>query len=74
METELELDFVLIPAGVCIVGSDRRDREAGDDERPQHRLAISDFYIMRCPVTNAQYRRFVVATGHRPPLFWPAGQ
>lgn len=74
MEAIFDLDFVLIPAGECIIGSDRRDRDAGDDERPQHRLIIGDFYLMRHPVTNAQYRRFVEATGHRPPLFWPHGQ
>lgn len=74
MDPDFDFDFVLIPAGACIVGSDRRDRDAGDDERPQHRLVISDFYIMRYPVTNAQYRRFIEATGHRTPLFWPGGR
>lgn len=74
MASVLNLDFVLVPAGEVIIGSSRNDRAAGDDERPQHRLEISDFHIMRHPVTNAQYRLFVEATGHRPPLFWPAGQ
>jgi formylglycine-generating enzyme required for sulfatase activity len=74
MDTSLDLDFVLIPAGEFIVGSGRGDRDAGDDERPQHRLAISDFYIMRNPVTNAHFQRFMAATGHRPPLFRAAGQ
>ncbi|MCX7668961.1 MAG: formylglycine-generating enzyme family protein, partial [Anaerolineae bacterium] len=71
MPALINLEFVLIPAGEFIIGSDRRDRTAGDDERPQHRLDITDFHIMRHPVTNAQYRRFVEAAGHRPPLFWP---
>jgi len=74
MSTLLNLDFILIPAGDCIIGSGRGDRAAGDDERPEHRLAISDFHIMRCPVMNAQYQQFMAAVGQRPPLGWPAGQ
>ena len=70
----LELEFVLIPAGEFIVGSARADRQAQDDERPQHRLRVADFHILRYPVTNAQYGQFVQATGHRPPLYWAGGQ
>lgn len=75
MQSALELDFVLIPDGEFVIGSNSSgDRLAQPDETPQHRLRVSDFYIMRYPVTNAQYRLFVEATGHRPPLFWPEGQ
>jgi formylglycine-generating enzyme required for sulfatase activity len=68
-----DLDFVLIPAGEFIIGSTPSDRQAQPDERPQHRLRITDYYITRHPVTNDQYRLFVKATGHRPPLYWPQG-
>jgi formylglycine-generating enzyme required for sulfatase activity len=75
MQSVLDLDFVLIPDGEFIVGSNSSaDRLAQPDETPQHRLSVSNFYIMRYPVTNAQYRVFVEATGHRSPLFWPDGQ
>jgi formylglycine-generating enzyme required for sulfatase activity len=71
MQADLKLDFVLIPAGECVVGSDPgRDRRAQPDEMPAHRLRISDFYLMRHPVTNAQYGQFLAATGRRPPLYW----
>jgi formylglycine-generating enzyme required for sulfatase activity len=70
----LDFEFVLIPAGEFIVGSARTDRLAQPDERPQHRLRVTDFHILRYPVTNAQYSQFVQATGHRPPLYWPEGQ
>ena len=75
MQSTLDLDFVLIPAGEFTIGSNgSRDRQSQPDETPQHRLHITDFYMMRYPVTNAQYRQFVEATDHRPPLFWPDGK
>lgn len=75
MQSTLDLDFVLIPAGEFIIGSDgTRDRHSQPDETPQHRLRITDYYMMRYPVTNAQYRQFVEAGGHRPPMFWPDGK
>ncbi|MCL4300535.1 MAG: formylglycine-generating enzyme family protein [Anaerolineae bacterium] len=75
MHPDLKLDFVLIPAGDFLIGTDRKkDRLHQTDELPQHRLVITDFYLMRHPVTNVQYRLFMEITGHRPPLFWPDGQ
>jgi len=75
MSNELDLDFVLIPEGEFVIGSDSStDRLAQPDEMPMHRLRVTDFYIMRNMVTNDQYRHFVEATGHRPPQFWPDGK
>jgi len=77
---QLDLNFVHIPAGEFIIGSKRQtDPEAPEDEMPQHALEVSDFHIMRYPVTTAQYQQFREATGYRAPLFWsegkyPAGQ
>lgn len=67
----LNLDFVLIPAGEFIIGSKAStDSLAEPDEQPQHRLFVSDYYIMRYPVTNLQYLQYLEATGARPPLNW----
>jgi formylglycine-generating enzyme required for sulfatase activity len=67
----LPLDFVHIPASEFIIGSlQSADSQAEPDEMPQHRLTVSDFYIMRYPVTNAQYLQFVQATGYRAPNSW----
>lgn len=74
MPTPLELEFVLIPAGDFVMGSDLAAyRAAGADETPDHALTVSDFHIMRYPVTNEQYRLFLEATGHRKPLTWRNG-
>jgi len=56
-------EMVLIPAGEFLMGS-----ETGfPPERPVHRVFVDDFYLNKHPVTNAQYERFVVETGHRVP-------
>lgn len=54
--------MVLIPAGefFCGPGQDKKDLEA--------------FYIDVFPVTNEDYRRFIEASGYRPPRFWSEGR
>ena len=76
MAEGINLDFVRIPEGEFLMGSDqRRDRLSEPDETPLHRLRVTDYYMMRYPVTNQQYQKFVEATGHRPPLFgWNDGK
>ncbi|MGB8984250.1 MAG: SUMF1/EgtB/PvdO family nonheme iron enzyme [Anaerolineales bacterium] len=72
--SSLELNFVLIPASEFTMGTSRAlDRESHDDEMPPQKLLVSDYYMMRYPVTNEQYARFVKETGHRAPLFWSNG-
>ncbi len=71
----LDHSTVTIPAGEFIMGS-----EAGrDDERPAHLVYLDAYELDRYEVTNAQYRRFMLATGGRPPRYWtdtayPTGQ
>jgi formylglycine-generating enzyme required for sulfatase activity len=42
--------------------------DAEEDERPVHRVVVSEFFIGRFPVTQDEYARFVRATGHPAPL------
>jgi len=42
--------------------------DAAEDERPVHRVFVSEFFIGRFPVTNDEYARFVQATGHPAPV------
>src|SRR5829696_7098629 len=52
--------MVRIPGGTFRMGSDRHYSE----EAPAHRVTVDAFSIDRAPVTNAQFRKFVEATGH----------
>ncbi len=64
-------ELILIPAGKFLMGSDpKRDKQARDNEQPQHSLYLPDYYIAKTPVTNAQYAAFVRAIGLRPPEQW----
>jgi formylglycine-generating enzyme required for sulfatase activity len=54
-------DMVWIPAGTFRMGSDDHYPE----EAPAHRVTIDGFWIDRTPVTNHQFKRFVIATGHK---------
>ena len=35
------------------------------EERPVHEVAVSGFWIDRCPITNEQFARFVADTGYQ---------
>lgn len=59
----MQIDLVTIAAGPFSMGS----ADGMPDERPVHEVWISAFALAVHPVTNAEYRRFVEATGHRPP-------
>ena len=41
--------------------------DAREDERPVHRVFVSEFFIGRFPVTHDEYARFIRATGHPVP-------
>jgi formylglycine-generating enzyme required for sulfatase activity len=66
-----ESELISIPAGEFLMGSDpQQDKDAFDDEQPQHRLYLPDYYLAKTPVTNQQYQAFVAATGREPPASW----
>lgn len=55
-----------IPAGHFLMGS-----EIGqDNERPVHRVWVDAFELGVCQVTNAEYAKFIEATGHPKPTNW----
>jgi len=54
--------MVLIPAGEFVMGTD--DPQVQPNEWPARRVAVGAFWMDATPVTNAQFRRFVEATGY----------
>jgi len=70
-----QLELVRVPAGESLMGSDAaKDNSAEDKEQPQHRVYVSEFYIGKYPVTNAQYAAFVKGTKHKAPTHWKRGK
>ncbi len=59
-----QADFVLVKGGVF----QTKVQSLSTDS-----VCIRDFEIMDHPVTNSEYQRFVLATGHPPPLHWTNG-
>ena len=77
-------NMVRIPAGEFIMGVDVNrlpeicDRVGGmvkylENATPERRVKLPEFYIDKYEVTNAQYKKFVDATGHKPPEHWEGG-
>lgn len=61
--------MVMVAAGTYPVG-----REDGDDiEKPKHDVTLKAFYIDKTEVTNADYKKFILATNHQPPSDWQNG-
>jgi formylglycine-generating enzyme required for sulfatase activity len=55
-----EAGMVWVAGGTFRMGSDHHYAE----ERPAHQVTVDGFFIDATPVTNAQFRAFVAATGH----------
>ncbi len=55
--------MIRIPAGELWMGS--AEGEGASDERPQHKVYLSEYYIDKYEVTNEQFERFVKATGYQ---------
>jgi len=60
------LELVRVPAGEFLMGSDRaKDKAAYDEELPQHRVYLDEYFIGKYPVTVAQFAAFVRATNYK---------
>ncbi|MDD5626724.1 MAG: formylglycine-generating enzyme family protein [Patescibacteria group bacterium] len=61
--------MALIPAGEFQMGDSFN--EGDSDERPVHTVYLDAFYMDVYEVTNAQYKKFMDATGHKTtPEYW----
>jgi sulfatase modifying factor 1 len=54
--------MVYIPGGNFSMGAD--NQQADKDEYPKHEVTLSPFWIDKTEVTNAEFQKFVNATGY----------
>ena len=81
-QTTAPESMVQIPAGNFWMGraytiyTDSADLVPRDkmDDRPANNVSLDAFYIDKYEVSNADYARFVEATGAKPPWHWPHGK
>ena len=62
--------FRLVPGGWYFVGSPPNETGRYADEAASRKVNLKPFYISVTEITNAQYGRFLKATGHKKPLYW----
>jgi formylglycine-generating enzyme required for sulfatase activity len=55
--SQVTMDLVLIPSGTFEMGAPRSELESQDNERPQHPVNISTFFMGATPVTQDQWRQ-----------------
>jgi formylglycine-generating enzyme required for sulfatase activity len=73
IEQPVSMEFVRVPEGIFLMGSDRDcDSTADDDEVPQHSVMLSEYWIGRTQVTIAQYDRFIQDQGYQQEEYWSA--
>ena len=54
--------MVFIKTGTFMMGGD--NKQAADDEYPKHKVSVNGFWIDVTEVTNAQFAKFIKATGY----------
>jgi serine/threonine-protein kinase len=63
--------MVKVAGGTYTIGRDGRDSLSL--EEPAHPVEVKTFFIDRTEVTNADYLKFIEATGHPAPVNWQDG-
>ena len=51
-----EPEMIHIPPGRFLMGSRLEDKDARENEHPQHTVYLDGYWIGKSPITNAQYR------------------
>ena len=75
-------EMVQIPAGKFWMGREHSTKRDADnnmprgwrDDRPANLIYLDAFYFDKYEVTNADYARFLEATGGKAPWHWPKGK
>jgi formylglycine-generating enzyme required for sulfatase activity len=56
LPNNVTLDMVAIPGGTFTMGAPKTEAESSDDERPQHQVTVSPFFMGKYTITQAQSR------------------
>jgi formylglycine-generating enzyme required for sulfatase activity len=55
LEPNLTLELIKIPTGRFMMGAPEAEDESRENERPQHFVDLSEFYMGKYPITQAQW-------------------
>jgi formylglycine-generating enzyme required for sulfatase activity len=58
----ISLEMVLIPGGTFMMGSPKSEVGSRDNERPQHNVTVSPFFMAKYPVTQGQWKAIASRT------------
>lgn len=64
------IQWIHIPQGSFMMGSDPKFSFGSDRERPFHRQEVKEFSISKYPITNQQFDAFYRAGGYTKKEFW----
>lgn len=64
-------EMIKVPAGEFLMGTNRV--RADEQDKPEHKVVLPEFFIDKYLVTNIAYSRFVAEVNYRPPLDWDDG-
>lgn len=82
VQQEIPENMVFVPEGLFLMGSTRKDIERlleldqnvdgnrFDNEIPQREVSIRAYFIDKYPVTNAEYKKFIVSGGYITREYW----
>jgi formylglycine-generating enzyme required for sulfatase activity len=62
-EESIALDMIAIPGGRFRMGAPESESKSTNDERPQHEVTLSPFYLSRYPIIQVQWR---IVAGYEP--------
>ncbi len=54
----ISFDMIFVKGGTFAMGSPDNDKDFGDNEKPQHKVRLNDYYIGKNAVTFAEYDIF----------------
>lgn len=64
VSSDLHTNMIAIPGGTFMMGTDSQEGFASDGEGPARRVTVDGFEMSPYAVTNAEFQRFVEATGY----------